>query len=47
MENESVIKMKCIEYVKTTSTCEFIMQRFSGSTAVTLSVLLTNVCGTI
>jgi hypothetical protein len=35
MENESVIKTKCIEYVETTSTCELIEQRWSVSTTVT------------
>jgi hypothetical protein len=43
MEDERVIKIKCIEYVENISACEFITQRLSVSTAVTLRILLTNV----
>jgi hypothetical protein len=36
---------KCIEYAENTSACEFIIQRLSVSTAVTVTIILTNVCG--
>jgi hypothetical protein len=46
MENESVIKTKYIECMETKSACELIAQRLSVVTTVTLTILLTNVCGT-
>jgi hypothetical protein len=43
MENETVIKIQCIEYVETISPYKFIIQRLSVSSTVTLTFLLTNV----